>query len=103
MKNYIIMKNTKECDIIKYEVSQGYSFPSKKNGIIGEIKSITIYDNEITNNAILKKIDKEYSRLVNIIYSILLSDDTEAGDVLIGFTELDRIESLFISRYKTFI
>ena len=103
MKNYIIKKSMNKSDLIKYEVNSGYSFVSNKKSILGEIKSITLYDKEFTGNTILKKINKEYRRLVSIIYSIIQNDDSESGDVLIGFTELDRIENLFISKYKKYI
>ena len=103
MKNYIIKKSLEKTDLIKYEVTSGYSFISNKKSILGEIKSITLYDKEFTENTVLKKINKEYRRLVSIIYSIIQNDDSESGDVLIGFTELDRIENLFISKYKKYI
>lgn len=103
MKNYIIKKSMAKTDLIKYEVNSGYSFVSNKKSILGEIKSITLYDKDFTENTILKKMQKEYRRLISIIYSIIQNDDSESGDVLIGFTELDRIENLFISKYKKYV
>lgn len=103
MKNYIIKKSTDKKDLIKFEVNDGYSFNSKKSSVIGDVKTITLYDKDFKENTALKKINKEYRRLVSIIYSIIENDDSESGDVLIGFTELDRIENLFVSKYKKYV
>ena len=103
MQNYIIKKSTDKKDLIKFEVNDGYSFNSKKSSVIGDVKTITLYDKDFKENTALKKINKEYRRLVSIIYSIIENDDSESGDVLIGFTELDRIENLFVSKYKKYV
>ena len=73
MKNYIIKKSTDKKDLIKFEVNDGYSFNSKKSSVIGDVKTITLYDKDFKENTALKKINKEYRRLVSIIYSIIHS------------------------------
>ncbi len=43
------------------------------------------------------KINKEYDKLLKLIYSLISEEDTTSGDVLIAYTEIDRIKKYLMS------
>ena len=43
------------------------------------------------------KINKEYEKLLKLIYSLISEEDTTSGDVLIAYTEIDRIKKYLLS------
>ena len=43
------------------------------------------------------KLDKEYSKLLKLIYSLVSNDDTTSTDVLIAYTEIERIKEYLLT------
>ena len=94
MNSYILKNEAKKQDILLYEEKKSYSFTPKS---ITKVKKITVLDPEMLNGILESKILKKYNNLVKLIYSIIDSDSTGEGDILIAFTELNRIRQYLIS------
>ena len=62
-----------------------------------EVKKITILDPNMLNTLWEHKIDKEYSKLLKLIYSLVSNDDTTSTDVLIAYTEIERIKEYLLT------
>lgn len=90
MTNYILKRNENEENILLFQEKSSYSFTSFKN--YKGVKKITVFDEDMLSAIWLSKLQKQYNRLLKIIYSLILSDDSNSGDVLIAHTELERIK-----------
>ena len=95
MSSYILKNNKEEHEVLLYQEKSSYSFSPKKG--YKEVKKITILDPEMLNTLWEHKFDKEYSKLLKIIYSLVSNEDTTSGDVLIAYTEIERIKEYLLT------
>ncbi len=95
MTNYILKNNKESQEVLLYQEKTTYSFTPKKG--YQEIKKITVLDPEMLNRLWERKLEKEYEKLLKLIYSLVANDDTTSGDVLIAYTEIDRIKKYLLS------
>lgn len=95
MTNYILKNNKESQEVLLYQEKTTYSFTPKKG--YQEIKKITVLDPEMLNCLWERKLEKEYEKLLKLIYSLVANDDTTSGDVLIAYTEIDRIKKYLLS------
>lgn len=95
MTNYILKNNKETQEVLLYQEKTTYSFTPKKG--YQEIKKITVLDPEMLNCLWERKLEKEYEKLLKLIYSLVANDDTTSGDVLIAYTEIDRIKKYLLS------
>lgn len=95
MTSYILKNNKKSKDILLFEEKESYSFIPKKT--YKWVKKITILDTEMLSEVWENKINKEYDKLLKLIYSLISEEDTTSGDVLIAYTEIDRIKKYLMS------
>ena len=95
MTNYILKNNKENQEVLLYQEKTTYSFTPKKG--YQEIKKITVLDPEMLNCLWERKLEKEYEKLLKLIYSLVANDDTTSGDVLIAYTEIDRIKKYLLS------
>lgn len=95
MTNYILKNNKETQEVLLYQEKTTYSFTPKKG--YQEIKKITVLDPEMLNRLWERKLEKEYEKLLKLIYSLVANDDTTSGDVLIAYTEIDRIKKYLLS------
>ena len=79
MSSYILKSNKEKNEILLYQEKSSYSFSPKKG--YKEVKKITILDPEMLNTLWEHKLDKEYSKLLKLIYSLVSNDDTTSTDV----------------------
>lgn len=50
------------------------------------------------------KVVNKYNRLLQIIYSLISSsDDTTSGDVLVTYTEIDRLRDILLHKYYKYL
>lgn len=47
-----------------------------------------------------EKVTKSYNKLIKIIYDLINSEDTTSGDILVTFTEIDRIKDILLYKYN---
>lgn len=95
MTSYILKNNKKSKDVLLFEEKESYSFTPKKT--YKWVKKVTILDTEMLSKVWENKINKEYEKLLKLIYSLISEDDTTSGDVLIAYTEIDRIKKYLVS------
>lgn len=95
MSSYILKNNKEEHKVLLYQEKASYTFLPKKG--YNEVKKITILDPEMLNTLWEHKIDKEYSKLLKLIYSLVSNDDTTSTDVLIAYTEIERIKEYLLT------
>ena len=92
---YILKNNKEEHKVLLYQEKASYTFSPKKG--YNEVKKITILDPNMLNTLWEHKIDKEYSKLLKLIYSLVSNDDTTSTDVLIAYTEIERIKEYLLT------
>ena len=95
MSSYILTNNKEEYKVLLYQEKASYTFSPKKG--YNEVKKITILDPNMLNTLWEHKIDKEYSKLLKLIYSLVSNDDTTSTDVLIAYTEIERIKEYLLT------
>lgn len=95
MSSYILKNNKEEHKVLLYQEKASYTFSPKKG--YNEVKKITILDPNMLNTLWEHKIDKEYSKLLKLIYSLVSTDDTTSTDVLIAYTEIERIKEYLLT------
>ena len=95
MSSYILKNNKEEHKVLLYQEKASYTFSPKKG--YNEVKKITILDPNMLNTLWKHKIDKEYSKLLKLIYSLVSNDDTTSTDVLIAYTEIERIKEYLLT------
>ena len=95
MSSYILKNNKEEHKVLLYQEKASYTFSPKKG--YNEVKKITILDPNMLNTLWEHKIDKEYSKLLKLIYSLVSKDDTTSTDVLIAYTEIERIKEYLLT------
>ena len=95
MSSYILKNNKEEHKVLLYQEKASYTFSPKKG--YNEVKKITILDPNMLNTLLEHKIDKEYSKLLKLIYSLVSNDDTTSTDVLIAYTEIERIKEYLLT------
>lgn len=95
MSSYILKNNKEEHKVLLYQEKASYTFSPKKG--YNEVKKITILDPNMLNTLWEHKIDKEYSKLLKLIYSLISNDDTTSTDVLIAYTEIERIKEYLLT------
>jgi hypothetical protein len=95
MSSYILKNNKEEHKVLLYQEKASYTFSPKKG--YNEVKKITILDPNMLNTLWEHKIDKEYSKLLKLIYSLVSNDDTTSTDVLLAYTEIERIKEYLLT------
>ena len=95
MSSYILKNNKEEHKVLLYQEKASYTFSPKKG--YNEVKKMTILDPNMLNTLWEHKIDKEYSKLLKLIYSLVSNDDTTSTDVLIAYTEIERIKEYLLT------
>ncbi len=102
MNSYILKNDDEEKKVLLYKEQNGYSFSPKKG--YKKVKKITVLDTDMVSSILEDKVIKAYNRLIKIIYSLITAgDDTTSGDVLMAYTELDRIRNILEYKYNQFL
>ena len=68
MTSYILKNNKKSKDVLLFEEKESYSFTPKKT--YKWVKKVTILDTEMLSKVWENKINKEYEKLLKLIYSL---------------------------------
>ena len=98
MSSYVLKNSDEEKKVLLYEEKTSYSFSPKKG--YKRVKKITVLDQEILSKILEEKVTKSYNKLINIIYDLINSEDTTSGDILVTFTEIDRIKDILLYKYN---
>lgn len=95
MNSYILKKNKKDEDILLFQEKISYSFTPKKS--YKWVKKVTVLDPEMLSSIWENKITKEYNKLLKIIYGLISSDETDSSNVLVTYTEIERLKQYLLS------
>lgn len=95
MTSYILKNNKKEKDILLFEEKESYSFAPKKS--YKWVKKVTVLDTDMLSKVWENKISHEYEKLLKLVYALISNDDTTSGDVLVAYTEIERIKNYLLS------
>ncbi len=98
MSNYIIKKVSVKKALLNYEIGEGYEFHPKGEKYT-DIKKVAIYDGKITEEILLKKITRDYEKIVAYIYS-LLNGEEGSNNALLAYTEIDRLKHILLYKYQ---
>lgn len=102
MNSYILKNDDEEKKVLLYKEQSGYSFSPKKG--YKRVKRITVLDSDMVSSILEDKIVKTYNRLLKIIYNLIVAgDETTSGDVLVAYTELDRIRNILLYKYNQYL
>ncbi len=102
MNSYILKNDDKEKKVLLYKEQTGYSFSPKKE--YKRVKKITVLDADMVSGILEDKIVKAYNRLLKIVYDLIVAgDETTSGDVLVAYTELDRIRNILLYKYNQYL
>lgn len=105
---YLLDKKTNISEIVYMDYdTDGYTFNPKYTNLerFVEVKSITVFQKEMINSLLVKKFEKKFSRLSQIIMRYILADDdeTDEGDFIIMLDEVARLKALVENKYKRFL
>ena len=95
MTSYILKNNKKEKDILLFEEKESYSFTPKKS--YKWVKKVTVLDTDMLSKVWENKVSHEYEKLLKLVYALISNDDTTSGDVLVAYTEIERIKNYLLS------
>lgn len=95
MNSYILKKNKKDEDILLFQEKISYSFTPKKS--YKWVKKVTVLDPDMLSSIWENKIIKEYNKLLKIIYGLISSDETDSSNVLVTYTEIERLKQYLLS------
>ena len=95
MNSYILKKNKKDEDILLFQEKLSYSFTPKKS--YKWVKKVTVLDPDMLSSIWENKITKEYNKLLKIIYGLISSDETDSSNVLVTYTEIERLKQYLLS------
>ena len=98
MSSYVLKNSDEEKKVLLYEEKTSYSFSPKKG--YKRVKKITVLDQGILSKILEEKVTKSYNKLIKIIYDLINSEDTTSGDILVTFTEIDRIKDILLYKYN---
>ena len=95
MNSYILKNSKKENSVLLYQEKKGYTWSPKKD--YQKVTKITVLDKEMLSGLFEGKVNKKYNRLLKIVYSLITSEDTTSGDVVVAYTEIERIREYLLS------
>ena len=95
MTSYILKNNKKEKDILLFEEKESYSFTPKKS--YKWVKKVTVLDTDMLSKVWENKVSHEYEKLLKLVYALISNDDTTSDDVLVAYTEIERIKNYLLS------
>lgn len=104
MERYIIKKRNKNKKIVKINLDNGYVFtPNIRSKDLVSIRHLSIFNTEMTNFILKKKLDKSFRKLASLILNVLNDDDTTSGEIAIALNELTKEKSVVAYKYKEYL
>ncbi|MDE6284750.1 MAG: hypothetical protein K2M17_03305 [Bacilli bacterium] len=101
MESYILKNTERKEKVLLYQTKEGYSFTPKKGY---RVKKVTVYPNSMIEGILTDKVISAYKRLLQIIYNLISSgDETTSGDVLVTYTEIDRLKGILLNKYYKYL
>lgn len=105
MASYLIKKCEDKKKLVNKNNTDGYIFRSSLINNTVEIEKITIFNTEIINKILEKKIEKKFKRVAAIVYDIVANndDDDTAADSAIALDEVAKLKEIILNKYQLFL
>ena len=103
--SYLIKKDQKTNTItyMDYDL-KGYKFTpkSKKNAKI-QVNEIVVVNKEMIDKILTIKFNSSFKKLMAYVYQYLNDENADASDGVFALSEIDRLKSIIINKYKNYI
>ncbi len=99
MSKYIVKKSPLKKTNVKCKLGEGYSF-SPKVSKYPHLSKVTVYDQNLQKGILNQKIERDYKKIVMRIYELLSEGSDGSSNVLVTYTELDRLRKIFLQKYE---
>ncbi len=105
LKSYVVKKKNKNKKISKFKIkTEGYEFkPNVRKENLIKIDSLTIYNLEMIERLLEKKIEISFRKLTKLVLSEINDEDGNQGGVCIALNELTKLKSVLMNEFKAFI
>lgn len=100
MSDYLVKSDNKEKKIVEIKTSNYYTFSPRKESL-KKISSVTIYDEDIVNEILIKKIYVKYQKILNLF--LASQDEDDEGGYDIALDEIYRLKDIIEYKYKKLI
>lgn len=96
MADYLLKKDKKKWQLKKQPTFEGvYMKPRlKKHESLIEIQGLTIIDEELKKENLLKQFNRQYRKIVAIMLDILESSDSTTSDCVIALNEVTKMRGI---------
>lgn len=104
MGNFILTSTDDTKKIVEFKKTKSYTFcPKTKRGHFHSLKTVNVFDKERIQKIIINKYTIKYTRLLKVLKSVVESEDSTEGDVMICLDELSKLESILTIKYQEFL
>ena len=105
MKIYVVKKKNKNKKISKFKIKKdGYEFkPNVRKENLIKIDSLTIYNLEMIERLLEKKIEISFRKLTKLVLNEINDEDGNQGGICIALNELTKLKSVLMNEFKAFI
>ncbi len=105
LKSYVVKKKNKNKKISKFKIkTEGYEFkPNVRKENLIKIDSLTIYNLEMIERLLEKKIEISFRKLTKLVLNEINDEDGNQGGVCIALNELTKLKSVLMNEFKAFI
>lgn len=106
MASYLLKKDDKNNEIKNMAEGTGYTFkPNNRSKNHIEVNKLTIIKPDMIDAILTTKFNKNYRRLVMIVFNILQSrdDETTEGDIMIALDEVAKLREIILNKYQKFL
>ena len=106
MASYLLKKDEKINETANIIESNGYTFkPNNKSKNHIEVNKITVIKPNMIDAILTSKFNKNYRRLVMIVFNILQTSDEETseGDIMIALDEITKSRQIILNKYQKFL
>ena len=100
MSSYLLCENTDEKTINSLNLDNAYEITMRKSK---ELKKITIYDETIIRNFVIKKVTANYQKVLIIVKDVMESDDASESDCMLALDEIYRLKDILFHKYRIYL
>ena len=100
MSSYLLCENTDEKTINSLNLDNAYEITMRKSK---KLKKITIYDETIIRNFVIKKVTANYQKVLIIVKDVMESDDASESDCMLALDEIYRLKDILFHKYRIYL
>ena len=103
--SYLIKKDQKTNTItfLQYDL-KGYKFtPKSKDNAKISVSQIVVVNPSMIDKILTIKFNAMFKKLVAYVANFLNDEDTDSSDAMVALTEIDRLKSIIMNKYHSYI